>query len=210
MLSHNQVWKAIDRLADKNNLSASGLARRSGLDPTTFNKSKRITAEGKQRWPSTESLAKILQATNATMTEFVALLEEEESATLARRMPMIPFDLAGNRALFDDQGCPTGTGWDEVNFPILKDTAAFALEVTGNDFAPIFRDGDRLVVAPHAGIRRNDRVALCTNRGTVLLMGLARETATRVELFPLGSNGGEKHFARDELLWISRIVWASQ
>jgi|TARA_R110002072_G_scaffold19040_21_gene70605 phage repressor protein C with HTH and peptisase S24 domain len=180
------------------------------LDPTTFNKSKRITAEGKQRWPSTESLSKILLATGATMGEFVILLDEEESAALARRMPMIPLELAGNEALFDDKGCPTGTGWDEVNFPILKDSAAFAIEVSGDSFAPIFREGDRVVVAPNVGIRRNDRVALCTKRGKVLLMGLLRETATRVELFPLGRSGEDAQFDRDELLWISRIVWASQ
>ncbi len=52
MLKHADIWRAIDRLAQKHGMSASGLARRSGLDPTTFNKSKRITKEGKQRWPS--------------------------------------------------------------------------------------------------------------------------------------------------------------
>ena len=44
MLTHAQIWSAIDRLAARASLSASGLAKRAGLDPTTFNKSKRITA----------------------------------------------------------------------------------------------------------------------------------------------------------------------
>ena len=44
-----------------------------GLDPTTFNKSKRGTANGKLRWPSTESLAKVLAATGASFEEFAAL-----------------------------------------------------------------------------------------------------------------------------------------
>ena len=51
MLKHSDVWRAIDRLAAKHGLSPSGLARRSGLDPTTFNKSKRVAREGRQRWP---------------------------------------------------------------------------------------------------------------------------------------------------------------
>jgi len=67
MLKHADVWRAIDRLAQKHGMSASGLARRSGLDPTTFNKSKRITKEGKQRWPSTESIAKVLTATGDSL-----------------------------------------------------------------------------------------------------------------------------------------------
>jgi phage repressor protein C with HTH and peptisase S24 domain len=62
MLTHGQLWGALDRLAERAGLSPSGLARRAGLDPTTFNKSKRITPDGRERWPSTESLAKALAA----------------------------------------------------------------------------------------------------------------------------------------------------
>ena len=47
MLKHTDIWRAIDRLAAQHGLSASGLARRAGLDPTTFNKSKRTTNDGK-------------------------------------------------------------------------------------------------------------------------------------------------------------------
>ena len=72
MLTHKAIWRGIDLLAAKNRLSASGLAKRAGLDPTTFNKSKRTTKQGKPRWPSTESLSKILDATRTTMGEFVA------------------------------------------------------------------------------------------------------------------------------------------
>ena len=62
MLTHDQIWGAMDRLAERSGLSPSGLAKASGLDPTTFNKSKRITPEGRPRWPSTESVAKALTA----------------------------------------------------------------------------------------------------------------------------------------------------
>src|SRR3546814_18084388 len=76
MLKHGDIWRAIDRLAKLRGLSASGLARRAGLDPTTFNPSKRITPQGKLRWPSTESISKVLDATRATMGEFVGLLDD--------------------------------------------------------------------------------------------------------------------------------------
>jgi phage repressor protein C with HTH and peptisase S24 domain len=39
VLTHEQIWTALERLAERAGLSASGLARKSGLDPTTFNKS---------------------------------------------------------------------------------------------------------------------------------------------------------------------------
>ena len=80
MLKHGDVWRAIDRLAAKYDMSPSGLARRAGLDPTTFNKSKRITKEGKQRWPSTESISKILAATGASLAEFVGQIGEDNAA----------------------------------------------------------------------------------------------------------------------------------
>src|SRR5687767_15781797 len=73
MLQHADVWRGIDRLAAKHGLSASGLARRAGLDPTAFNPSKRITREGRPRWPSTESVAKVLTVTGESFSSFVNL-----------------------------------------------------------------------------------------------------------------------------------------
>jgi phage repressor protein C with HTH and peptisase S24 domain len=76
MFTHAQIWNAIDALAKDQKLSASGLARLAGLDPTAFNKSKRLSANGKPRWPSTESISKILSATNKTLEEFTFYLQE--------------------------------------------------------------------------------------------------------------------------------------
>jgi phage repressor protein C with HTH and peptisase S24 domain len=73
-LTHEQIWSALDRLAARVQLSPSGLARRAGLDPTTFNKSKRVTPDGRERWPSTESLAKALAAADASIDTFVELM----------------------------------------------------------------------------------------------------------------------------------------
>src|SRR3954463_13847754 len=56
MLTHDQIWRALDRLAERAGLSASGLAKKSGLDPTTFNKSKRVTPEGRPPRPPPQSV----------------------------------------------------------------------------------------------------------------------------------------------------------
>jgi phage repressor protein C with HTH and peptisase S24 domain len=74
LLTHEQIWSALDRLAARASLSPSGLARRAGLDPTTFNKSKRVTADGRERWPSTESVAKALAAADASIDTLVELM----------------------------------------------------------------------------------------------------------------------------------------
>ena len=79
MLSHDRVWAAIDALAARHGMTASGLARKAGLDATSFNKSKRTSPEGRDRWPSTESISKILRATGATLEDFLRLVEPSGS-----------------------------------------------------------------------------------------------------------------------------------
>src|SRR6516162_448390 len=141
MLMHAQVWSAIDRLAARAGLSASGLSRRACLDPTTFNKSKRITPAGRARWPSTESIAKALAATGTTMETFVALTQNGDSAP-PRGLPLLGFAEAGAGGYFDDGGFPAGTGWDEIAFPAVNDEHAYALAVSGQSMEPAYRNGD--------------------------------------------------------------------
>src|SRR5215203_3821590 len=84
MLSHDRVWAAIDALAARYGMTASGLARKAGLDATSFNRSKRTSPEGRDRWPSTESISKILRATGASLDEFMKLVEPDVEQRLAR------------------------------------------------------------------------------------------------------------------------------
>ena len=109
----------LDRLAARAGLSPSGLAKKAGLDPTTFNKSKRVTPDGRPRWPSTESVAKSLAATATPIESFVALIGDGTRA-VSRSMPLIGLAEAGGGGYFDDGGFPVGNGWDEVAFPAAE------------------------------------------------------------------------------------------
>jgi len=210
MLTHAQVWSAIDRLAARSGLSASGLARRAGLDPTTFNKSKRITPEGRARWPSTESIAKALAATGTPMDAFVELIAAGGEGTAGRAVPLLGFAEAGAGGYFDDGGFPVGEGWDKIAFPHLTDEHAYALEVSGQSMEPAYRDGDVIIVSPAAPIRRGDRVVVKTRGGEVMVKELKRRTAKSVELRSLNIAHGDRVIAAADVLWIARIVWASQ
>src|ERR1700759_167772 len=130
MLTHDQIWDAMDRLAARSGLSPSGLAKAAGLDPTTFNKSKRVTAEGRPRWPSTESISKALVAPGTTFRGLVDLIDGRD-APAARAVPLLGFAQAGAGGYFDDGGFPAGQGWDEIAFPALNDEHAYALEISG-------------------------------------------------------------------------------
>jgi len=69
-MNHEQLWNAIDRAAADAGMSVSKLAKKSGLDASAFNKSKRYDALGCERWPSTESLHKILLFLNMDLSDF--------------------------------------------------------------------------------------------------------------------------------------------
>jgi phage repressor protein C with HTH and peptisase S24 domain len=209
MLTHAQVWSAIDRLAARSGLSASGLARRAGLDPTTFNRSKRITSSGRARWPSTESIAKALAATGTPLDAFLELINVGNTSA-ARSVPLIGFAQAGAGGYFDDGGFPVGEGWDEIAFPGVNDEHAYALEVSGQSMEPAYRDGDVILVSPAAPIRRGDRVVVRTRSGEVMVKELKRRTAKAIELRSLNAAHADRTLAAADVQWIARIVWASQ
>jgi phage repressor protein C with HTH and peptisase S24 domain len=210
MLTHAQVWSAIDRLAARAGLSASGLAKRAGLDPTTFNKSKRITPQGRARWPSTESIAKALAATGTPFDAFVTLIEPTSGSVTVKPVPLLGFAEAGSGGYFDDGGFPAGAGWDEIAFPAVNDEHAYALEISGQSMEPAYRNGDVIVVSPSAPIRRGDRVVVRTRSGEVMAKELKRKTAKSIELKSLNVEHPERTLAMSDVLWIARILWASQ
>lgn len=208
MLTHRQIWMGIDALARRYSLTASGLAKLAGLDPTTFNPSKRFAPDGKPRWPSTESIAKVLDATGASFPEFAALAGGKENA--GRAIPLLGLAQAGENGFFDDAGFPAGAGWDEVSFPGGPGEGTYALEVSGDSMAPLYRPGDRIVVAPGLEVRQGDRVVVRTLGGEVMAKELGRVTARRIELLSLNSDYPPRHVDVNDVAWIARIIWASQ
>ena len=217
-MKHDEIWRALDTLAAERGLSASGLAKRSGLDATTFNPSKRRMPDGRARWPSTESIAKVLDATGASLEDFTALVSGARTLanaagaarSMMRRIPLIGFAQAGGEGYFDDGGFPVGGSWDEMTLPDVGDAHAYALEISGDSMEPVFRDGDMVIVSPAAPIRRGDRVVVRTNRGEVLAKQLARRSARRIELKSLNVAHPDHSYELSDVAWMHRIVWASQ
>lgn len=214
MLSHEDVWAAIDALARINGMSVSALARGAGLDPTAFNKSKRRSADGRPRWPSTESLSRVLEATGCTLGEFEALAAGGADGAAvpadARTVPLIGFAQAGDGGYFDDAGFPAGFGWDTVELPARASGQSYALKVQGDSMLPLYRDGDTLIVEPQASLRAGDRVVVRTCNGEIMAKILKRFGPDRVELLSLNPEHPDRGFDRSEIEWAARIVWASQ
>lgn len=216
MLSHERVWAAIDALAERYSLSASGLAKKAGLDSTAFNKSKRQSVDGRPRWPSTESLAKIIEATNSSLEEFLAFVEpgraggRVKARGQAAGVPLLGFAQAGAGGFFDDSGFPAGQGWELIELPARTTNSSYALQVQGDSMLPLYRNGDVLIVEPGATVRKGDRVVVKTISGEVMAKVLERQGQGIIELVSLNPEHPVRRFPATEVEWVARIVWASQ
>lgn len=222
-VKHQDIWRAIDLLAESRGLSVSGLAKLAGLDPTSFNPSKRSTNDGRARWPSTETLAKIFQVTGEDFDRLPDYMRGDVSHLIgiesgprakissAYKIPLIGCAQAGQEGYFDDAGFPVGSGWDMIDFPRMMDPAIYALEVSGESMEPVYRDGDVLIVSPHTdNLRKGDRVVVRTRKGEVMAKQLNRMTQSQVVLKSLNDTFEDIQLTRDQVQWIARILWVSQ
>lgn len=206
-LSHARIWKALDRLAESRGLSASGLARRAGLDPTAFNPSKRLGPDRRPRWPSTESLNRVLEVTGVSLAEFAALAED---AGPPPSVPVLGLAQAGRDGFFDEAGLPTGDGWNWTDLP-RPGRNLFGLEITGDSMVPVYRPGDTVIVDRDAPPpRRGDRVVVRTSSGETMAKELAAATPRGLTLRSINPEHPDRVLARKDVDWISRILWVTQ
>lgn len=208
-LSHATVWKGLDALAKRESTTPSGLARRAGLDPTSFNPSKRFTSgqPPRPRWPSTQSLMQVLTATDLSLAEFAILAEDQGPEP---SLPVLGLAKAGEEGFFDDSGLPLSADWDRTTLPRQRDTL-FSLEIEGDSMLPLYRAGDRVIVDLEQGqVRRGDRIALRTRDGETLAKELGSITPFSLTLLSVNPAYAPREIKRTEVLWVARIIWVSQ
>lgn len=216
MLTHENIWHAIDRLAATFGYSASGLAKQAGLDSTSFNKSKRFSSDGKPRWPSTESISRVLTATGATMSDLLSMMDGDgpisPSSAKAGHIPLIGFAQAGAEGYFDEDGYPVGDSWDEIRLPETNEEnqGTYALEISGDSMEPLYRNGDVLVLSRDTAVRKGDRVVVRTTKGEVMAKELVRKTAAKIELKSLNPAHPARTIPSNDVSWIARVLWVSQ
>lgn len=209
-LSHAQIWTAIDRLARREGLSASALAKRAGLDATSFNPSKRFGPgePPRPRWPSTESLTRILGVTGLSLADFAELAHDAPERPAV--IPMLGMAQAGQDGFFDDAGLPTGDGWLQTELPRPRDSL-LGLRIVGDSMAPLYRAGDQIIVDREAtDVRKGDRVVVRTTGGETLAKELAAISARSVTLASINPAYEPRVIPRAAIVWMGRILWVSQ
>lgn len=209
-LSHAKLWKALDALARREGTSPSGLARRAGLDATSFNPSKRFGPgePPRPRWPSTESLTQVLEATGLSLGAFAALADDAPPE--ASSIPLLGLAQAGANGFFDDAGLPLAEGWEQTDLPRVKDSL-LSLQIAGDSMTPLYREGDKVIVDREAtDVRKGDRVVVRTTGGETLAKEVAAMNAREVTLASINPAYPPRTLPRRDILWMARILWVSQ
>ena len=92
----------------------------------------------------------------------------------------------------------------------MTDEHAYALEISGDSMKPAYRDGDIIIVSPAAPVRKGDRVVVKTKNDEVMVKELKRKTTKSIELKSLNAEHRDRTLQMSDVVWIARIVWASQ
>ena len=193
MLTHRQIWAAIDALALRFDLSVSGLAKKAGLDATTFNKSKRLTGDGKERWPTTESLSKILVATQTSLDEFIRLMPYEEGQDSNPG-----FGEEEQKAILPDSFLTGGPN----DYLYLQDFEDY--------MEPLYRAGDQLIVSIREKFKEGDRIVVKLNDGRVIPGIFKKKDKSGVKISALNIEVESLDFSHDDIDWLAKIFWVSQ
>ena len=185
MLSHEQIWTAIDRLAERHGFGLRprppGGARRDELQPLGADRARRAKALALH-----ESISKVLAATGATLDEFLRLIEPREGPPRAM-IPLIGMTQAGSGRLFTEEGMPTGgpgLGGDRVPRP--RRGACLRARGPGRFYEPAVPGRGRPdSCRATASVRKGDRVVVRLHVGEVIAKELQRPYRPHRELASL-------------------------
>jgi phage repressor protein C with HTH and peptisase S24 domain len=177
----------------------------SGLNSTSFNPSKRLRSEdGTGRWPSTESIAKVLKAAEMTWADFIAILEQT-AATPAQPVGKLIIALASliyppYRGLkhFDEHG-------NDVHGRV-----SYIVNISNDTMSPIYRDGDMIMVSTGMEVKPNHRVLLYPKAGGVLIGKVIAKTEETINLESFQNSSELITIPQDEIAFIHKIDWLKQ
>ena len=206
-MQYEQVWDAVDKLAKLHGLSPSGLAKKAGLDATTFNKSKRIRHDGKQRWPSLDSINKILEACNISFEQFYQLIDDDLAIKPAG-IPFISYSELAGMAVVKASKLVTDK-WDNTQFP-ESSVNLYAINLDSADFEPMYRKGYTLIATKDPEVRKGDRVIVLRNKGLPLIKEFKHRTTSTIVFGDIFNPKQDEQVKIDDIKLINRIVWAEQ
>ena len=162
---------------------------------------ERICADVRAR-----GLTAVLQSTGVSLAQFAALADDDAPPVI----PLLGLAQAGQDGFFDEAGLPAADGWEQTDLPRASDTL-FSLRITGDSMAPLYREGDRVIVdRAVVDVRRGDRVVVRTTGGETLAKEIAALNARQITLASINPAYAPRLLPRADIAWMARIQWVSQ
>lgn len=202
-MQHGDIWRGIDLLAKHHGLSTSGLAKLAGLDATAFNKSKRLPKDGRPRWPSTESISRILNAVGTDFEAFAKLVSGQDSDAI----PLLT--QAELETMSSHAPAPAAIGQAAQTFVPPRLAAiehCFAVEIEDDELSPTYATGDRLIVSLDSELAEGDRVIIKPQGHRVRIGTVCSISGDHLEI---DSRSSRQAFDRSAIEWTARIVLIS-
>ncbi len=203
-MKYETIWNAVDNLARSLKLTTSGLAKKAGLDSTTFNKCKRIRPDGKLRWPSLDSINKVLEYCNISFDEFYKYGEGEKC------VPTIPFaSLSRNFSPQSDENAPDTSDWENIPFPLGANNT-YALEIDTTDYEPVYKQNTLILLLKNSEIRKGDKIGVFLKSGEIMLAEFVRRKPDCIVIQSLKNVWLETSVNIADIAYVNRICWISQ
>lgn len=203
-MKHEIIWEAVDNLAKKNGLSPSGMAKKAGLDPTIFNKSKRILKDGRKRWPSMQSINKLLSLFDISLEEFYGRRAGPQNLY----SPIATYSKINLNLVLSNQGLDFSS-WNKMDFN-ENSAETYSLELDTNRFEPIYKYGSIIIITTNSQIRRGDRVIIINRFKEINLYEFLSQKNDSIEVVNLNKMDNIEILKNDDVRLLHRILWASQ
>jgi len=204
MITAEQIWLLIDRMAEREKLSRSALASLAGFDRTSFNPSKRVRPDGMPRWPSTEVIARLLDSTGTDASELGAMLAP--SPPVPQRLPCADLDGLSSGD-FDENGFHAGEAWRRIPFTERGHPRTLAFRVTDKSLEPVFPQDSVLIAAPARRPDPGDRLIMVPREGPAQIRHLTARPPRAVTVRPVVGDGDEVTIPLRDIRWLYRIRW---
>ena len=208
IMKFEKIWDVIDKFALSNGMSPSALAKSIGLDATTFNKSKRLRADGKQRWPSLESINKILEVYNIELEDLYRFSVDARQSANALSVPYISLSHLSQGSKAEVRHFDMAS-WKQVNLPYSTNNI-YAIDLDNSAYEPLYNFGATLVVAKDSEIRRGDRVIIITRNGETLIREFIRREENAIKVCTPYDKETFQYINLSDIKLLNRIIWASQ
>jgi phage repressor protein C with HTH and peptisase S24 domain len=207
-----RLWETIKELADERHMSMSALAKKAGLDASSFNQRRRFGPDGEPRWPQFPTVLSAMKALDVNFVDFAKAVTGDADHIV--RVPLMTMDEMREgvdvEAVIKEVADNPKTEIDTIDFPgVLKGDRIYEVIIRGNDYEPIYRDKTRLMMNVDDRPQRDDLVLIATTReAAVYKLELATNKSIVAREHRL--NGRKLQFTRKEVVHMHKVIWASQ